>query len=423
MSSPGLAPRLAAVQLLDAVLEEGQLLSDLLPKAVEHLAPDERARAGRLAATTLRWMDRADRILGPYLNKRPPLTVLNTLRLATIELCVEGAAAHGVVNSSVEVVRAGKHTHRLSGLVNAVLRKVAAEGPEKWETLPAPQLPKWLRKPLIADFGKPIVVAMEQAHARGAPLDLTVKSDPKGWADKLNGTVLDTGSVRLAGSAQVSALEGFEAGEWWVQDAAAALPAKLLNAKNGERVLDICAAPGGKTMQLAAAGADVTSLDISAPRMERVAQNLERTSLKANIVVADILDYDDKHYDAILLDAPCTATGTIRRHPDLPYAKNSDGFPALFKVQERMLDRALKLLKPGGRLVFCTCSLLFDEGEEQVKDLLARHAGLRVDRAAGGIAKLPRSWAVEGGIRTRPDYWADQGGMDGFFMTVLRKRA
>ncbi len=423
MSTPGLAPRRAAVQLLDAVLEEGQLLSDLLPKAVDHLPPDERARAGRLAATTLRWMDRADRILGPYLTKRPPPTILNVLRLGAVEMCVDGAAAHGVVNSSVEIARAGKHTQRLSGLVNAVLRKVAADGPEKWATLPAPQMPKWLRKPLIADYTKATVMAMELAHSRGAPLDLTVKSDAKGWAEKLNGTVLDTGSVRLKGSAQVSALEGFEEGEWWVQDAAAALPAKLLNAKPGERVLDLCAAPGGKTMQLAAVGADVTSLDSSAPRMERLSQNLERTRLTAKTVVADVLNYEDAPFDAILLDAPCTATGTIRRHPDLPYAKNSDGFPALFRVQEKMLDRALRLLKPGGRLVFCTCSLLFDEGEEQVKDVLARHARLRVDRAAGGIANLPRGWAVQGGLRTRPDYWSEQGGMDGFFMTLLRKPA
>jgi len=284
-------------------------------------------------------------------------------------------------------------------------------------------LPKWLRKQLIADYGKADVMAMELAHSQGAPLDLMVKSDAAGWAKKLGGTVLPTGSVRLAGSVQVSALEGFETGDWWVQDVAAALPVKLLNAQPGERVLDIGAAPGGKTMQLCAAGADVTALDMSGPRVERLRENLERTQLSANIVVTDALHYKAEPFDAILLDAPCSATGTIRRHPDLPYAKDSSGFAALFKLQEQMLDRALDLLKPGGRLVYCTCSLLIDEGEEQIRDLMLRHKGLTVDVQARSALDVPSDWHVKEGLRTRPDYWPDTGGLDGFFMTALRKPA
>jgi len=423
MTNPGLAPRSAAVQLLNAVLEDGRLLSDLLPGAVDRLEPQDRARATRLATSCLRWMDRADRILGPYLKVRPPMNVMNTLRLGVVEICVDNAAGHGVVNTAVDLVRQSKNSQRLSGLVNAVLRKVARDAPGRWDNLPDPQMPKWLRKPLISDYGKASVKALETAHAKGASLDLTVKSDPESWAKNLQGTVLPTGTVRLKRSVQVSALLGYDAGEWWVQDAASALPVQIMQPKSGERVLDMCAAPGGKALQMAAAGAQVTALDISRVRMDRVRQNLSRTGLVAEIVVADALKFHADPFDAILLDAPCSATGTIRRHPDLPYAKDGSGFPALFKVQSAMLDHALTLLKPGGRLVFCTCSMLFDEGEEQIKDLLARTPDISVDTQALHVRGVEAGWVNPHGLRTRPDFWPEHGGMDGFFMTVLRKPA
>ncbi len=421
MPSPGLAPRRAAVRLLDAVLEDRRLLSELLPGAVDRLAPQDRARAARLATSCLRWMDRADRILGPYLKTRPPATAMNTLRLAVVEICLDGAAAHGVVNAAVDLMRQSKNTQRLSGLANAVLRKVAKDGPANWSNLPDPQMPNWLRKPLISDYGKACVKAIETAHASAAPLDLTVKSDPEGWAKKLYGMILPTGTVRLKGSPQVSALSGFDDGAWWVQDAAAALPVQILNPQSDERVLDLCAAPGGKTQQMAAAGAQVTALDISAKRMARLRQNLARTGLQAEIVVADALKYQADPFDAILLDAPCSTTGTIRRHPDLPYARDGSGFPALFALQSSMLDHALTLLKTGGRLVYCTCSMLFDEGEEQVKDLLARTPDISVDTEPLKIQGVDLGWINAFGLRTRPDFWPGHGGMDGFFTTVLRK--
>lgn len=421
MSIPGQAPRQAAMQLLNAVTDEHAMLSEVLPKALERLPVEERARALRLATTTLRWMDRADRMLGPHLRQRPPEAVLNALRLGTVELCVDGAASHGVVNAMVALVKANPHTVRMAGLVNAVLRKVVAAGPEKWAALPVPQLPKWLRKPLIADYGKVAVAEIEKAHAAGPALDVSVKNDPAGWAAKLEGQVLPTGSVRLSGNVQVTALPGFAEGAWWVQDVAAALPAKVLAAQPEERVLDLCAAPGGKTMQLAAAGAVVTALDISGPRMTRVEENLKRTGLSALLVTADAFHYADEPFDAILLDAPCSATGTIRRHPDLVYAKDSSGFPALFALQEAMIDKALTLLKPGGRLVYSTCSLLIDEGEEQVRDAIARHPDLSVDTGALALPGIDPAWISETGLRTRPDYLADLGGMDGFFITVFRK--
>ncbi|WP_457647927.1 RsmB/NOP family class I SAM-dependent RNA methyltransferase [Profundibacter sp.] len=420
MSQPGLNPRRAAVRLLDGVLGKGALLPELLVTgALDKLDPSEKARAQRLAMETLRWMDRADRMLGPFLQRKPELMVHNVLRLSVVELCVDGAAAHGVVNSAVSMVKADKLHHRASGMVNAVLRKIDVTA---WDKLPEPRLPKWLRKPLVADYGKKTVEAMEASFAKGAPLDLTPKGDAAALAKAVGGTVLPTGSVRVQGAGQVSALAGYEAGDWWVQDAAAAIPAKVLNAQAGERVLDMCAAPGGKTMQLAAAGADVVAIDVSKKRMARVRENLQRTGLEATLRVVDALEWREALFDAILLDAPCTATGTIRRHPDLPYAKDGADFPTLFALQERMIDHALSQLKPGGRLVFCTCSLLPDEGEIQIEDALKRHDDITVEPIT--LAGLDPAWTTpEGGLRLRPDYWADTGGMDGFYIAMIRKGA
>jgi len=416
----GLDPRRVALALLDAVTIENRLLSEVLTKKTAVLAFDDRARAQRLATECLRVMDRCDRMLGPYLSTLPAPHVMNALRLGVYEMCEAGEASYGVVNSYVSLMQENATFAHFKGLINAVLRKVSGDI-AKWETLPVPMMPKWLRKPLIADFGKATVAAMELAPSKGAPLDLTVKGDAAAVAAATGGTVLPTGSVRVDGAVQVTKLAGFDAGEWWVQDAAAALPAKILAAKPDERVLDLCAAPGGKTMQLAATGAEVTALDISESRMKRVTENLARCGLSAEMIVGDALEYEGGPFDAILLDAPCTATGTIRRHPDLPYAKDGSDFPSLFELQEHMIDRALGLLKPGGRLVYCTCSLLIDEGEEQVRDALARHPDLCVDLEALKIQGVEDDWIGAEGLRTRPDFWAERGGIDGFFITVFRR--
>ena len=260
---------------------------------------------------------------------------------------------------------------------------------------------------------------MEARFEEVPSLDLTAKGDAAALAQALAGDLLPTGTVRLAAGAQVSALAGFAEGAFWVQDAAAALPARLLAAQPGERVLDLCAAPGGKTMQLAASGAQVVALDLSQRRMTRLRDNLARVGLTAELVVGDALDHQGR-YDAILLDAPCSATGTLRRHPDLPYVRDAAAVTELVELQARMLDHALGLLGPGGRLVYCTCSLLPQEGEAQVQAALARHADLRVE--AVELAGVPEAWRTEeGGIRTRPDYWPDQGGMDGFYMARLTR--
>ena len=424
MNQTGLPARRSAHHLLMQITGEGRLMAELIGSgALARLENDDRARAQRLATEALRGLDRADRMLKPYLKKTPPDHVMNALRLGVIELC-SGEAAHGVVNAYVEIVARNKRTQAMKGLTNAVLRKIAEEGPEGWHKRAIPLTPGWLRQPLVAAWGRDAVEGMEAAHFAGAPLDLSVKGDAAAVATTLGGTVLPTGSVRLQSAGQVSTLQGYAKGDWWVQDAAAALPVKLLGDVSGLKVLDLCAAPGGKAMQLAALGAKVTAVDISEKRMERITENLARVGLTADCVVSDAFAFEQGGFDAVLLDAPCSATGTIRRHPDLPYAKDGSEFGALIDQQEAMIDHALTLLKPGGRLVFCTCSLLPDEGEVQAEEALARHPGLTIDADALRIDGIAPDWITpEGGLRLRPDYWADIGGMDGFYMAVLRKPA
>jgi len=422
MSDQGLLARKAAIFLLDQILEEGRLMTELVQGgALDHLEPADRARAQRLATETLRGLERADRMLQKHLRKYPPMTVRNVLRLGTVEVCALGEASHGVVNSMVEIIGRTKNIGHLKGLTNAVMRKIVADGAETWDALRVPRLPKWLREPLVEAWGAEAVTAMEAVQFSSVPLDITVKSDAAGWAEKLGGEVLPSGSVRLQNAGRVSGLEGFDAGEWWIQDAAAAIPVQLLDLQEGEDVLDLCAAPGGKTLQAATPRARVLAVDVSKKRMARVRENLERCKVHAQTKTVDALRVEGS-FDAIILDAPCSATGTMRRHPDLPHAKDGSEFGELFELQGRMLNHALDLLKPGGRMVYCTCSLLPDEGECQVEDVLSARTDIVVDRDALKRDWIDSAWITEeGGLRLRPDYWADKGGMDGFYIAVLRK--
>jgi 16S rRNA (cytosine967-C5)-methyltransferase len=419
-------PRRAALILLNGVTVEQKTLADLTGRTgpLAKMEPGDRARAQRLATETLRLLGPIDSLLSPHIAHTPPTAVQNVLRIATYELCL-GEAAHGVVNSAVTQVAAMPRHNRAKGMVNAVLRKIAAT-PADLTAMPPSRLPDWLRDPLTMAWGDTAISTCEAAHAKGAPLDLTPR-DPataETLAQTLDATVLPTGSLRIAKSVQVSALPGYETGEWWVQDAAAAVPVQMLAPAKGEKILDLCAAPGGKTLQLAAGGARVTALDISPARIERVTENLRRTGLDARTVTADLLDFTETGWDAILLDAPCSATGTIRRHPDLPYASDGSAISGLIELQAQMIDHAVGLLKPGGRLVFCTCSLIPDEGEVQVEEALTRHPNLSVDTTATDRPGLSPDWrTTEGGLRLRPDYWPEHGGMDGFYCAVLKKGA
>ena len=426
---PGLAPRALALDMIEGVQDEQMTMAEMLvhDHVLSH-PPAVRARAQRLALATLRQMARADAALKPFMQRRPHAEIRALLRLAVTEILGEGAAPHGVVNTAVALAK--KRRPSASGMVNAVLRKITEdEGRAAWSAAQPQRLPNWLRGPLIAGYGRRKIEAMEAAHAAGAPLDLTPKDgDAAALAARVGGVALPTGSVRLDSRAQVTALPGFDSGDWWVQDAAAAIPARALAGSlasaTGARVLDMCAAPGGKTMQLAAAGAEVTALDLSEHRMTRVAENLARTGLSARTVTADALEWTpDAPFDAILLDAPCSATGTIRRHPDLPHARDGAEFAGLFALQEAMLDRAVDWLKPGGLLVYCTCSLLPDEGEVQIEEALTRHPGLRLDTGVLRVPGVEDGWLCDEGLRLTPDLWKDRGGMDGFFIAALRKDA
>ncbi len=409
----GLVARQAALELLGGVLGDRQPLSDLSEGPIlARLPASERARAQRLALEVLRQIEPTDRLLQTFLKREPPLAVLNILRLAVSELA-GGAAAHGVVNSAVELARRGRHLSGAAGMINAVLRKVPSGVPLPG---PAQKMPRWLRQPLVHTYGREVVAAIEAVQSKVPPMDLTLRGTvhPEGVS-------MPTGSLRVAGGGQVSALPGYSEGAWWVQDVAAALAVPMLGEVRGLRVLDLCAAPGGKTMQLAAAGATVTALDISGPRMARVRDNLARTGLSADLVVADALHWQpEAPYDAVLLDAPCSATGTIRRHPDLQYIRDGSEIAALVVLQAQLFERALTFLKPGGRMVFCTCSLLPDEGEAQLAAALARNPGLRVLHS--DLAGVSEDWfGLLGGLRLRPDHWAELGGMDGFYMACVTR--
>jgi 16S rRNA (cytosine967-C5)-methyltransferase len=413
----------AAAALLTAVLEEGRALAPDAPELVRLENPADRARAQRLAALTLRQLARADTLLAPLLRKNPPTYVKTVLRLALTEMHAAGAAPYGAVDSAVSLLSADPRLAAYAGLANAVLRKLADAG-EQWRALPPQRLPGWLRGRLLSAYGAKAVAAMEKAHEAGAALDLTAKGDAEALAERLMAALLPTGSVRLSSETQVSALPGYDEGAFWVQDAAAALPARILAPELGEAVADLCAAPGGKTLQLAAMGARVAAVDISGHRLEKLRANLARTGLKAQVVEADALTWQPEEPPrAILLDAPCSATGTIRRHPDLPFLRGSEAIKPLVALQARLIDRVLSLLPPGGRLLFATCSLLPDEGEAQIAAALTRHADIAPDPEALLVPGVAPDWRTrEGGLRLRPDFWPDLGGIDGFYIALLRKR-
>ena len=412
MSETGLEARRAAVRAMTLVTDERRLLSDALPALTQGLSPGDAARAARIANEALRWANRSDRVLGPHLRLRPEEPVMNALRLCIWEIFEEKTPPHAAVHAAVALTAKSK-----TGLVNAVLRNVLRRE-VNWAALPVPQIPKWLRKRLIAAWGKDAVAAMEAVFAQRPPLDLTPKEP--GWAERLGATELPGGSLRLAPGAHVTALPGYAEGAWWVQDAGAAVAARVLGATPGERVLDLCAAPGGKTMQMAAAGAEVTALDISEARLERLRENLDRTGLAAEVIVADALGWEpDAPFDAILLDAPCSATGTLRRHPDLAHARDGTGIEDLTALQTKLIDRAVSWLKPGGRMVYATCSLLPEEGED-IARAAAERTGLSL--AQPQAEGLDPQWKTETGLRLRPDHWAESGGIDGFFIARFEKR-
>lgn len=405
------------------MLRDGRTLGDQLA-SLDALPPADRARAQALATTTLRHLGRIDAFLDRFLSRRPPPPALDALRLAAVELRIDGIPPHAAVDAAVRLVSATGKGKPLAGLVNAVARRLAEAG-ALWEAIPEAPLPDWLARPLADAWGPETAARLAAAGHRTPPTDLTPRDPATAarLAAELGATLLPTGSLRLAAQGRISGLPGYDAGAWWVQDAAAALPARLLPDIAGRRVLDLCAAPGGKTLQLAAAGGRVTALDLSEARLARLRANLERTGLDAEVVAADALVWaPEAPYDAILLDAPCTASGTLRRHPDLGHLPR-DPAP-LVALQAALLERAWRWLAPGGHLVFCTCSLFPAEGEERIAGFLADHPDATVLRPDAARLGIDPSWIdPTGALRLRPDFWPELGGLDGFYAACLRTAA
>ncbi len=424
--APAASPRLAAARVLSAILDEGRALDDALAQAAafEALEGRDRAFARALISAALRRLGGLDAVLAHCLERPLPQTATLAralLRIGAADLLVLGAPAHAGVSEAVSCARSDRASAGFANLINAVLRRVAREG-EALLTAQAPgaDLPAWLFTRWRAAYGE-AADALARALANEPPRDLTVRADAAGWAARLGGMVTPTGSVRLLpGAGAVAALDGYEAGEWWVQDAAAALPARLLGDVRGRAVLDLCAAPGGKTMQLAAAGARVTALDISASRLARLGRNLARARLTAELVCADALTWSaPAPFDAVLLDAPCTATGTIRRHPDLPWLRRPTDIPKLADLQQRLLARAGDFVKPGGVLVYAVCSLEPEEGEAVIAVALASGAWRRAPIQAGEVAGAGQFITPAGDLRTLPSHWPEIGGLDGFYAARL----
>ena len=351
---------------------------------------------------------------------------MNVLRLAVVEIHVDKVPPRAAIDQAVRLMKTNRHTEHLSGLANAVLRNIARDGGHAWNQCPPGRLPEWVAKPVAQRFGTEALSAIEAAHERRPPIDLTPRrsQDSAALAQRLDAEILPTGSLRVHRYPQISALPGYAEGEWWVQDAAAAAPVRLLGELAGKTVVDICAAPGGKSMQCASLGAQLTMIERSTSRIKLLERNFARTGLTGKFVRSDSLKWkSDIQFDVVIVDAPCTSTGTIRRNPDLPHIRsgNSEDVSSLVRIQESLIERATSLVNDDGKILYCVCSLLPEEGEELITRI-APALGLRVERMDLGNTGLDPHWvSAEGGLRLRPDYWNKRGGMDGFFAAILKK--
>jgi 16S rRNA (cytosine967-C5)-methyltransferase len=430
----GLPARRLAWEAVAEVLRRRGALDDALEDLAGRARLDARdeALARAIAVMTFRRFGTIRAALEERLAKGLPSDerALALLAVGAAQVLVLDVPDHAAVDLTVRLAQADRRVRHLAGVANAVLRRIARErdgilagaDPLRVDT------PGWLAQRWTAAYGEDAARRIAAAHRNAASVDLTVKAGPEDWAARLNGSVLPTGSVRLLERTPVRELPGYEEGAWWVQDAAASLPARLLAARAGERIADLCAAPGGKTAQLASSGARVLAVDRSPRRLRRLAQNMARLRLSVEAREADVLDLDEEPFDAVLLDAPCTATGTIRRHPDVAWTKRADDLDALADGQHHLLDKAAALTRPGGRLVYCTCSLEPEESERQIEAFLARNdefarLAVRPDEVGG----LSEAVTPAGDLRTLPFHWSDTSegrtGLDGFFAARLGRRA
>jgi 16S rRNA (cytosine967-C5)-methyltransferase len=437
---PGLAARRIAADILDGVLHKHRTLDDQLDGAGAHpglktLSDRDRALMRRLVATILRRLGTLGHVLSRLLDRGIPTDApraQSALLIGAAQILWMDVPDHAAVDLSVRLVQSDRRAAKYAGLVNAVLRRCAREGQPLIEEVKDDRLDiaPWLLQRWSAHYGDDVARAIATAIGYEPSLDITVKSDTAQWATRLHGETLPTGTVRTLLQGSVTMLPGFSEGQWWVQDAAAALPVQLFGDVAGKTIADFCAAPGGKTAQLAQAGAHVTAVDRSSNRMTRLRDNLTRLSLQAETVVADAAEWpggtESGSFDGILIDAPCTSTGTIRRHPDIGWLRQEADIAPLVALQQRLLLRAASLLRPGGTLVYCTCSLEPEEGEQAISAFLAAEPSVRrapVD--PGEVAGLSEIVTAEGDLRTLPCHLPRDeprlGGLDGFYAARLVK--
>jgi 16S rRNA (cytosine967-C5)-methyltransferase len=430
----GLAARAAAVRLLSAVLDDGQPLDAALEAdAGDGAQSRDRALTRAIVATALRRLGEIDAALDRLIARRPAKAgaFMRILQVAAAQVLFMAVADHAAVSIAVDQVAADRHARHFKGLANAALRRLVRERDTILAGADAARLntPDWLWTRWTRAYGEATARAIATVHMVEPGLDVSVRADAAAWAERLGGVVLPTGSVRIEAPGPVEALAGYAEGAWWVQDAAAVLPVLAMGDVAGKRVADLCAAPGGKTAALCRAGARVTALDISADRLARLSVNLARLGYAAETVAADLLEWappGGRRFDAVLLDAPCTATGIIRRHPDVQRLKRPADVASLARLQARMIDRALALLAPGGILVYCACSLEPEEGEDHL-DRIRHTAGAGVTVvpiAATEVAGMVETVVATGGVRTLPTHLrlATPGlsGLAGFFVMRLR---
>lgn len=420
------AGRAAAFEAISQVVRRHVPLDEALDPS--GLAERDRAFARALASGTLRRQGEVDALLGTCLERplpRKAAPVLDLLRLGAFQIVYLGVPAHAAVDTAVEMVAALGYPG-FKKLVNAVLRRLARDGADLAVPLDGPRLntPDWLWQSWQVAYGEEACRAIAAANMTEAPLDLTLRDGAEApvWAERLGARILPTGSLRLTEAGQIDQLPGFAEGAWWVQDAAAALPARLLAGPPGQRLVDLCAAPGGKTAQLAADGARVVALDRSPHRLVRLAGNLARLGLAAELHAADAeLWRPAELQDGVLLDAPCSATGTLRRHPDIAASKQERDVAALAAAQSRLLVAAASMVRPGGLLVYCTCSLQPEEGEARIEAFLGQGGWARRPVAAEEVGGLAELITPAGDLRSLPCHLSEKGGMDGFYAARLVK--
>ncbi|KQS55134.1 rRNA methyltransferase [Brevundimonas sp. Leaf363] len=422
----GIEARVAAGVLLNAALEKRQGLDEAMTRPpVSTLAPADRAFARAVAMAALRRLGEIDAILSKRMQRRPGPEVTTLLRVSLAQTLVLGTPAFAAVSTAVKLAERDQKTRPFKALVNAVLRSIEREGPGK--TSPVANLPDWLAARWRAAYGEAALTGLAEATRQEPATDLSLKPgvDAAALAMALDGVVLPGGGVRTGKRGDLTTWHGYADGDWWVQDAAAAVPARLLDIQPGQSALDLCAAPGGKTMQLAAAGASVVALDRSAPRLRRLTENARRIGAEVEVIAVPAEDWeDDRTFDAVLLDAPCTATGTYRRNPEALRAVKPADVAKLADVQHRLLDAAAQRVKPGGRLVYCVCSLEREEGETQAIAFARRNAAFRVIPADPAAVGAPaEALTPEGWLRILPSMWADKGGLDGFFIAAFERIA